>query len=256
MTLRTLLAAAAILLAAPAALAQKTPEATLSRFIALANAGELTTPEGQAILTGEAKQMATEAKSNLPAADKVIPIGTNKAAARIVLRGAPGEEADAYFYLEKTAAGWAVSAFRQMAPSSMDMMTLVEAKKRPTLPLEDQIRKRNLELLLSTDSQLRAWFAANREAVGRLVATSFINPSQPRGPSDVGPLPGLLMELGPRSITTTVGRAEILIGTSNGYTVGFLMAGPSGPPTIDPDAHFWVEDLGDGWFLFRKSSAS
>jgi len=85
--------------AAPLALAQSTPEATLARFIELANAGELTTREGQAVLTGEAKEMATAAKSNLSAADKVVAVSPIFAAARLVLRSPAGEEADAYFYL-------------------------------------------------------------------------------------------------------------------------------------------------------------
>ena len=77
---------------APTALAQATPEATLGRFIALANSGELKTPEGQAILTGEAKAMATEAKSNLSAADKVLSVSPTFAAARIVLRSGADSE--------------------------------------------------------------------------------------------------------------------------------------------------------------------
>ena len=69
MIFRTLFAAAALAFAAPAALAQATPATAISRFIELANAGQLTTQEGRALLTGEASEMATDAKSNLPAAD-------------------------------------------------------------------------------------------------------------------------------------------------------------------------------------------
>jgi hypothetical protein len=147
----TLISLIPVALAAPSALAQSTPEATLARFIELANAGELTTREGQALLTGEAKEMATAAKSNLPAADKVVAVSPIFAAARIVLHSPAGEEANAYFYLEKTAAGWAVSAFRQMAVSGMDMMLLAEMLKQKQLPPDDQLRRRNLELTLATD---------------------------------------------------------------------------------------------------------
>jgi hypothetical protein len=224
------------LLAAPLALAQATPEETLGRFIALANAGELKTPEGQAILTGEAKQMATEATNNLPAADKVVSVSPTFAAARVVLRSPAGDEADAYFYLEKTAAGWAVSAFRQMAMSGMDMMLLAEMRKQKQLPSDDQIRKRNLELTLSTDSKLRAWFAANRQVI------EILQPPYPDLPA-----------LGLVSVSETANGKEIVVGKTLGSTVGFLRAGASGPPAINPSSYIWIEDLGGGWFLFRTT---
>jgi hypothetical protein len=231
-----LISLVAVALAAPSALAQSTPEATLARFIELANAGELTTGEGQAILTGEAKEMATAAKSNLPAADKVVAVSPNFAAARIVLRSPAGEEANAYFYLEKTAAGWAVSAFRQMAVSGMDMMLLAEMRKQKQLPPDDQQRRRNLELTLSTDSWLRAWFGANQQALDNL-----------------RPLSADLATLGLLSVSETEHGTKILVGKTLDSTVGFLRAGPSGPPTISPSSYIWIEELGDGWFLFRTT---
>jgi len=222
--------------AAPLALAQSTPEATLARFIELANAGELTTRDGQAVLTGEAKEMATAAKSNLPAADKVVAVSPIFAAARLVLRSPAGEEADAYFYLEKTSVGWAVSAFRQMAVSGMDMMLLAEMRKQKQLPPDDQLRRRNLELTLATDSKLRAWFGANRQALDNL---------RP-------PFADLAM-LGLSSVSETDNGRKIVVGKTLDSTVGFLRAGPSGPPAISPSGHIWIEELGDGWFLFRTT---
>lgn len=236
MILRALFAAAAIALAAPAALAQKTPEATVARFVELANAGQLTAPEGQAILTGEARQFATDAKSNLPAADKIIVTGATTAAVRFVLHGNGSEEADAYFYLEKTPSGWAVSAYRAMALSGMDQMLLAEMKKRPRLSLEDQLQKLNLELTLSTDSQLRTWFTANSGKLAALTTAS----------ND-------LKTLGLSSIKQASGETRITIGGTLDNTVGFLKAGPSGPPKISPSEFIWIEDLGGGWSLFRTT---
>lgn len=238
MNLRTLFAAAAIALAAPAALAQKTPEAIVARFVELANAGQLTTPDGQAILTGEAKQMATDAKSNLPAPDKIIGVSPTAAAVRFVLHGNGSEEADAYFYLEKTSAGWAISAYRAMALSGMDQMLLAEMKKRPRLSPEDQLQKLNLELVLSTDSQLRAWFTPNREKLAALTGSSAA---------------GDLKALGVSRIEQTNDETRITIGGTLENTVGILKAGPSGPPKIDLSSYIWIEDLGSGWFLFRTT---
>ena len=124
MTFRAMFAAAAVCIAAPMAAAQASPEVTIARFIKLANAGELTTAAGQAILTGEAKQFATDARSALPGADKVIVVNPALAVARIVLRGGAGQEADAYFYLEKTTVGWAVSSYRAMALSEGPVLEL------------------------------------------------------------------------------------------------------------------------------------
>ncbi len=251
MTLRSLFATAAIVLAPPAAFAQKTPEATLARFIDLANAGQLTTPEGQAILTGEAKQFATDAKSNLPAADKITTVTPTLAAARIVLRGSGDEEADAYFYLEKTPSGWAVSAYRAMALNGMDMMLLQEMKKRPRLSPEDELQKRNLELILSTDSKLRAWFAANREKLDQLTA-AFVKVDN--GSDDIDPgIAADLKNLGLSSIHLVDAEVRIIIGGTLDNSVGFLSPGSLGVPRINPESFIWIEDLGGGWFLFRTT---
>jgi hypothetical protein len=252
---RTIFVAIAIALCAPAALAQATPAATLARFVELANAGKLTTPEGQAILTGEAKEMATEAKSALPAADRIISVSPDFAAARFVLRGAGGDEADAYFYLQRTPSGWAVSAFRAMAMTGMDMMLLAEMNKQKTLSAEDQLRKRNLELVLSPDSKLRAWFTANRPALEG-VATAWTQLPAPRSAAssrDAAGVGASLPALGLSSVADLADGVQITIGGSLDNTVGFLRAGPSGPPKISPSDFIWVEDLGGGWYLYRTT---
>jgi len=237
------LLAIALGVAAPAALAQGAAEVTLARFIELANAGRLTSPEGQAILTGEAKQMATDAASNLPAADRIVPVSPDLVAARIVLQGPRGLEADAYFYLARTQAGWAVSAYRAMAMTGMDISLLAEMKKRPKLSAEDELLKRNLELMLSTDSQLRAWFTANRPMLEDLAKAWRAQPTQDRDAT--------LAALGLSAIGEKGDGVQIAIGSKLGNTAGFLHAGPSGPPPISPSGYFWIEPLGDGWFLFR-----
>lgn len=233
---------------APAALAQTSPEATLSRFIELANAGQLKTPQGQALLTGEARQMATDAASNLPAVDRIVAVSPDLAAARIVLRGDKGAEADAYFYMERTEGRWAVSAYRAMAMTGMDMALLAEMKKQPKLSAEDELLKRNLELMLSTDGQLRAWFAANRPALEDLAKSWRARPA-PRA-REHGPA---LAALGLSAIENKGDGVQITIGGKLDNTVGFLRAGPSGPPPISPSDYIWIEPLGDGWFLFRTT---
>lgn len=240
---RAVLLAIALGVAAPAALAQGAPEATLARFIELANAGRLTSPEGQAILTGEAKQMATDAASNLPAADRIVPVSPDLVAARIVLQGPRGLEADAYFYLERVQTGWAVSAYRAMAMTGMDISLLSELKRRPNLSAEEETLRRNLELMLSTDSQLRAWFTANRPALETIAKAWRARPAEERGPA--------LSALGLSTIGAKGDGVQMAIGSKLGNTAGFLLAGSSGPPPISPSGYFWVEPLGGGWFLFR-----
>ena len=243
MTLRPLLLAAAVILAAPAAIAQKTPQATLERFVELANAGQLTTPEGQTLLTGEAKQMATGAKSALPAVDRIIPIGQDKAVARFVLRGRSGEEADAYFYLDRTPQGWAVSAYRAMATTGIAMALLAELQKRPRLSAEEELEKLNLQLTLSTDSQLRTWFAANRAALEALAKSPPGDETSARARA-----------IGVQSVNSDAAKGvDILVGGMVDNLVGFMRPGPSGPPPIEPSRFIWIEDLGGGWFLYRTT---
>ena len=252
MTLRAMFAAAAVCIAAPMAVAQASPEATIARFIKLANAGELTTADGQAILTGEAKQFATDARSALPGADKVIVVNPALAVARIVLRGGAGQEADAYFYLEKTTVGWAVSSYRAMALSGMDQMLLAEMKKRPTLSPKEQLEKLNLELTLSSDSQLRAWFGANHDKLD-LLTVAFLLVDDP-GQNKVDPgIVADLKQLGLSAIEEAEGEVRVVIGGTLDNTVGFLKPGPSGPPAISPSEYIWLENVGNGWFLFRTT---
>lgn len=246
MIFRSMFVAAVVCITAPAAIAQASPETAIARFVELANAGELTTAEGQAILTGEARQFATDAKSNLPAADKIIVVSPTLAVARLVLRGGPGQEVDAYFYLEKASAGWAVSSYRAMALSGMDQMLLAEMKKRPTLSPKEQVEKLNLELTLASDAQLRAWFAANQPKFARLTEAS---PSAKVDPAIVADL----KQLGVSTVEETAGEVRVIIGGTLDNTVGFIKPGPAGPPVISPSEYIWVEDVGGGWFLFRTT---
>lgn len=235
------LAFLAIAFAAPPAMAQATPEATLSRFVELANAGKLATPEGRSLLTGELKDMANSTKAGLPAADKIVMISTDHAVARFVICGPAGRESDAYFYLDRTPQGWALSAYRNMAQTGMLETLLAELKKRASLSVEEQYQKRNLELTLSSDHQLRDWFGAHRAELDRSVTISNSEDLK------------ALLALGLQSYDNSGGDFRIIIGGMTDNTVGLLKPGPAGPPAISPSDHIWVEDLGGGWFLFRTT---
>jgi hypothetical protein len=186
--------------------------------------------------------MATSAKSALPMADRIVSIGQDKAAARFVLRGRGGEEADAYFYLEKTPQGWAVSAYRAMATTGISVALLAELQKRPRLSEEEEFEKRNLQLSLSTDSQLRAWFAANRATLESLANASSGDETTARARA-----------IGVQSVSSDGKKTDVIVGGMVDNTVGFMRPGPSGPPPIDPSSFIWVEDLGGGWFLYRTT---
>ena len=64
---------------------------------------------------------------------------------------------------------------------------------------------------------------------------------------------GSLKALGLKSIDTQDSATRIVIGGSVDNTVGILLAGASGAPAINPSSYIWIEDLGDGWFLFRTT---
>ncbi len=142
-----------------------------------------------------------------------------------------------------------------MAMSGMIFIMLEEMKKRPTLPPEDQLLKRKLELTLSTDGQLRTWFSANKPAVESLLRAYQQQPA-PRAPAlDRDPAPGFgpsLKTLGFAAIEDA-GGIRVTIGGILDNTVGFFRAGPCGPPLISASEFIWVEDLGGGWFLFRTT---
>jgi hypothetical protein len=239
--IRTCLLALAIGVFTPVAIAQTTPEKAFTCFIELANTGGLRSPEGQALLTGEAKAAATNAVSALPTPDRVVTISPEKAAAHLVFKGADGLESDAYFYLEWIGGAWRVSAFRQMAMTDISYVLLREMNKQATLSPADQDEKRNLELVLSSDRQLRAWFAANRPALDALA----------QSPERSAATEARLKALGISSIEKTGDRIVLTFGGAVDNTVGFLRAGPAGPPAISPSEFIWVQPVGDNWYLFR-----
>jgi hypothetical protein len=246
--IRTCFLALVIGVCAPVAIGQSQakPETAFARFIELANTGGLGSPEGQALLTGEAKAAATNAISALPAPERIATVSPDKAAAHIVFKGADGQESDAYFYLERTDGAWRVSAFRQMAMTDISYVLLREMHKQATLSPADQDEKRNLELVLSSDRQLRAWFAANRPALDALAQ------SPDRSASDPAIQPRL-KALGISTVQKVRDHTVLTIGGALDNTVGFLRAGPSGPPAISMSDYIWVEPVGDGWYLFRTA---
>jgi hypothetical protein len=129
-----------------------------------------------------------------------------------------------------------------MAMTDMSYVLLREMNKQATLSPADQDEKRNLELLLSSDRQLRAWFAANRPALDALAQSSQSSSTEAR-----------LKAIGVRSMEKVRDQIVLTIGGAVDNTVGFLRAGPSGPPAISPSEFIWIESVGDDWYLFRTT---
>ena len=115
----------------------------------------------------------------------------------------------------------------------------------------------NLELMLASDRDLRAWFDHNRHDLETLRAMTQ-NGRETAGNDDEMTMvdtSALRRRLHLDAISfSSTGIVRVTIGGMTDNEVGFLHASnPAAVPPIDPSDHIWIEPLGDGWYLFRTT---
>lgn len=123
----------------------------------------------------------------------------------------------------------------------------LKAKEKRTE--EEESKLRNLELLLAPDSKLRSWFALNRGILERLCNLTRTSGSQKS--ADINALVNRLHVDGVERQHD--GTVLIVIGGILDNTVGFLFSPTNKPPPIDPSNYIWIEQVTEGWFLFRTT---
>lgn len=230
----------------PALAQQSTAEQAIDRFLELSAAEGLLSAEGQALRSGEALEWDTPTFGPLPAhADLIQTIDDRHAVARVTATAPDGHQLDLYFYLTD-ADGWRVEAMRTLAMTGLIFEVREMLRAQESLSDEEAATLRNLELTLSTDATLKAWFNAHRQDLTALVQ------DQQAGAA-LAALRTRAEALDLEVVHAVDGRVEVVIGGMVDNTVGFLKAGPDGPPAISPSAFIWIEALGDGWYLFRTT---
>jgi len=71
--------------------------------------------------------------------------------------------------------------------------------------------------------------------------------------ADEAPIKKLLVELALSLAETKDDDLHFVIGGITDNSVGFLYSEKRTPPEISASEYIWVEDLGDGWYLFRTT---
>lgn len=173
---------------------------------------------------------------------------------------------DVYLYLRRDK-DWKITAARALACTGPLNAIVNQLEKKSQLSDEENSTLNNLKLTLSTDAQLKTWFASNRDSLEALVssgtslpANSSVIVNDSRSASDsvssvfAVAIKEKLKALNLSSLSKVNDKQmEIIVGGVTDNTVGFLYAPDNRPPVIGPSEYIWVEKLADNWYLFRTT---
>lgn len=233
---------------------------TFERFLALNKASQLDSPAGRALLSGELARHREPSLGRFDGKfDKFVMLSDGQAVARIPapVRQLP----DIYFFLRQQPDGhWTVEAGRVLAIPAFVTILRSQIRDKAARSEEEQNTLRNLDLLMSTDRDLRNWFKENQKELERLVSLAK-DPNQPVVRAGDGKrietpeVQASLARLGASMLIVESSSAiEVLIGGILDNQVGFLFAPGDVPvPPIDSTEYIWIEPVGAGWYLFKTT---
>ena len=236
-------------------------KAALARFVELSNQQALRSPEARKMLTGEAaERWDLPSFGKLAAApDKVVALDREHAVGRVQWFGANEYVSDLYFYLRLEGGAWKIVTMRRLALTGMLEDIYLGLKAKKSLTAEEAGMFANVGLILASDAALRDWFKQNREALDKLADLArrqaagkllFINDRDEQHPEVAQALKRMHLSL---VEVHADGNVRVVIGGMTDNTVGFLHSPRRTPPPISPSQHIWVEEVADGWYLFRTT---
>lgn len=224
---------------------QSTPDAAFEEFRSLNASGELQSEKGKALRTGEAASWSSPSIGPMSPATGIVQVDPTRAVVRFDTTYLDGSTIDAYFYLAESEGAWRIAAGRSFALTEVPRAIQKQLGSKGPLSSEEEELKRNIDLTLSTDKALAAWFAVHKADLNE-VALQAAKPDDPE-------LQARLKTLGLSAVSVEDGATLIVIGGMIDNSVGFLKPGPSGPPKISPAGYIWVEPLSGGWFFYRTT---
>jgi hypothetical protein len=174
---------------------------------------------------------------------------------------------------------WKIEAVRRLAltgmlylameglannPEAMDQSAAILGEDAPRLSAAEMLA--NIRLTLSTDAELKLYFAEHRSELVHLAAAFEQRPSltfvasdgraRPEG-SDTAALAAEIRQLSLNAVYRTASRPGctfLSIGGLVDNEVGYLYAPPGcAVPEMAPDLFILVEPMADGWFLFKTT---
>jgi hypothetical protein len=229
------------------------PRATVDRFLALNATGALASPEGEALLEGELDGADAPSWGPLSESDRLVMTSAATAVARLP---AEGDRPDIYLYLSKNGRGqWTIEAVRTLALTGLLEEVRRQLRAKSPLTPEEQADLAEIELTLSSDSTLTAWFATHQTALDRLkdlaiakAGTGWRKVESPQAKALLAELHAAMLHVDEK------GAVVITLGGVVDNAVGFLFApDPAALPQTSASEYFWLEAVGDGWYLFRTT---
>lgn len=209
----------------------------LSQFSELSSQNRLQSPEAKRLLSGEAAEWKGPAFGTI-SFDTIIQTGPGQAVARIPAQG--GNPEDFYIYLRLIEGEWKITSARTVA-AGFD--------EHPTI----------------SDKDLRDWFQSNRARFEQLKNDFAGVKGDYWCTSGDGNSNAALTKLKALRLTCVTnwsggdeageeGLTHFIIGGMADNEVGFLFVAKGfAPPPITDDHYIWVEQLDDGWYLYRAT---
>lgn len=232
---------------------------TLINLIQFSDKQALRTAEAQTLLVGEmlSLDIPTFGKlTNTP--DKMVRLEKNRAVGRFQRFGENNQITDVYFYLRYDGT-WKVSEVRLLALTGIIEQLYLGLKAKTNLTEQEKNDLANLKLILASDKDLKAWFSENHTALDQLYNLVkskagkdqfYIRAEDQQFPEVAAALKKL--HLTGMSIEPN-GNVEMVIGGVTDNVVGFIYSPSRNPPTMSPSSYIWVEEVADGWYLFRTT---
>lgn len=231
----------------------------LVQFAELSGQKALQTEAARKILTGELADLKADSFGRLAdAPDKILPLDKTRAVGRFQFTGDDNRSEDVYFYL-RFENGWKIYALRALALPKFLREYYAILKGKPDLTEEEKRELARLKLLFAPDAELKKWFAENRSRLEKFVVAAA---QSKKGKIDfyvgfsdkTSPEAAQLREMNLSLLSVkTNGNVEIVIGGITDNTVGFLYSPAKTPPAVSTLEYIWVEEIADGWYLFRTT---
>jgi hypothetical protein len=210
---------------------------------------QLNSPAGQSLRSGELATAPMTTLGGVADPDKIIMLADGAAVFRIpATDGRP----DLYLFLARSPTGvWTWTSYRSLALTGMLEALRNSLRTKASLNAAEMSELRNLELTLSSDKQLIAWFSAHRAALDavRLQART----DKAIGARDKSAGVKLLAKLGLSSVNASNDVVSITIGGMVDNEVGYMHGPPEKIPKISDNGYIWIEPLGADWYLYKTT---
>lgn len=158
-----------------------------------------------------------------------------------------GSTQDWYAFLARESGQWKLEAVRTLAQTGISAGVLQQLRQKSRRTTEEEWMLRNLELMLKSDAELRAFVVSHLKELGQVASLLAAG--------EEGAARTAARVLHVESIAKRDnGNIELIIGGVVDNVVGFAYVPNGGsPPTLSPDDYIYVEHVQEGWYVFKTT---